>query len=272
LHDRGLRHDWRDHRHRLRHARGQAARRRHAAGPEHLLVTRLLPRRLCGVRGHLRLQGDGRRQAARARAAGCELHRIVDQLAAIQIANGFGLRATIKYTDYYGFSITIEDRRNEERDDELLSAADKEITELVKDLARWLYDQLRAEDEYQSSDEASTRASRPTSTCSTRRATAMPTLRFVFAPLFGDPRVRAEARRLGCSASHQGVGLHRPDDGEATRSWSCFTLSRWCRRSRSEEPVRLLGRRVPRARRHADGSSELARGRVGASGAAGSRT
>lgn len=83
-----------------------------------------------------------------------ELHRIVDQLAAIQIANGFGLRATIKYTDYYGFSITVEDRRNEERDDELLSTADRDITELVKDLARWLYDQLRSEADYRSSDEA----------------------------------------------------------------------------------------------------------------------
>jgi hypothetical protein len=82
-----------------------------------------------------------------------ELSRIVSELALVQSRNLFGLQATIKYRDYGGFSIEVIDRRNEDRSDDLICAAEKEIGELVKDLARWLYERLRDESDHISSDE-----------------------------------------------------------------------------------------------------------------------
>lgn len=79
--------------------------------------------------------------------------RIARGLARVQGCNAYGLRATIRWTNYYGFSITVEDRRNEMRDDEALTAADNDITELMKDLARYLYKQLRDQSDYLYSDE-----------------------------------------------------------------------------------------------------------------------
>jgi hypothetical protein len=79
-----------------------------------------------------------------------ELHRIVDQLTILQIQQGFGLSATIKYSDYRGFHVEVYDRRNEDRD---VSEAEDAIRELVKDLARWLYKQLRDQSDYLHSDE-----------------------------------------------------------------------------------------------------------------------
>ncbi len=85
-----------------------------------------------------------------------ELHRIADQLTVEQIRWGFGLRATLKqtdshYTHEHTISIDVEDRRDEDRD---VSDAEKAISELLRDLMRWLHAALHAEEDYRNSDEA----------------------------------------------------------------------------------------------------------------------
>lgn len=76
--------------------------------------------------------------------------RIAKALAKIQADNAFGLTAVIKYTDYYGFSVTVRDRRNEDRTVEEEDA----VEELLRDLAHYLYRQLRDQSDYLHSDEA----------------------------------------------------------------------------------------------------------------------
>jgi hypothetical protein len=80
-----------------------------------------------------------------------KLFRIVDELAAIQTRNGFGLRAVMKVQRDYMTVSECYDRRDEERD---LGDDGRDLEELMKDLARWLYDSFRAESDYQYSAEA----------------------------------------------------------------------------------------------------------------------
>lgn len=75
--------------------------------------------------------------------------QIAMALARIQADNAFGLRAVIKGDDYP--SVDVIDRRNEDRD---VSAAEEEIKELMRDLARYLYQQLRDQSDYLYSAEA----------------------------------------------------------------------------------------------------------------------
>lgn len=82
-----------------------------------------------------------------------ELHRIADELSRIQAANTFGVRAFIVHrsSHYYHsrtMSIEVTDRRNEGRYDKALVIAEKDIGELMVDLADWLYKQLSDHNDY----------------------------------------------------------------------------------------------------------------------------
>jgi hypothetical protein len=77
------------------------------------------------------------------------LHAIVDGLQALQKPHVYSLTATMSYHHYYGQQVEVEDSRDREVSSEAYQAA----KELFKDLARWLYDSLRKEVEYQNSEE-----------------------------------------------------------------------------------------------------------------------
>jgi hypothetical protein len=78
-----------------------------------------------------------------------ELHAIANLVTAI-FAKGFYRDSfTVRYQDRYGFTVEPSELRWSD------AATDRaeELREPCKRLAQWLYDQLRAEDEYMSSDE-----------------------------------------------------------------------------------------------------------------------
>jgi hypothetical protein len=75
--------------------------------------------------------------------------RIAMVLAKIQAENAFGLRATVKITNKDWMQIEVIDRRNEER----YSLQFDEVIQLMRDLARYLYKQLRDQSDYLNSDE-----------------------------------------------------------------------------------------------------------------------
>ena len=114
-------------------------------------------------------QGDGasfsgayahRRGAAPAirEHAPCDktLHAIADTLQNIQRRNFYQLTASIRqqgrYCHEYTMSITVD--RDSPTGQDLTEGAENAIAETMRDLARWLYRQLEAEYESQSSDEA----------------------------------------------------------------------------------------------------------------------
>lgn len=79
-----------------------------------------------------------------------ELHRIATEAAAI-FSKGFYRDAfNVTYSDYYGTQ--VEPAEFQWQDGPNDRAA--EIKELAKDLGRWLYKQLRAQDEYLSTEES----------------------------------------------------------------------------------------------------------------------
>lgn len=75
-----------------------------------------------------------------------ELHRIADSLMEIQQRYRYKLVASIRARDMWP-QIDIDEPGDMTGDDF------KAFSELIKDLNRWIYTQLRAEDEYQSADE-----------------------------------------------------------------------------------------------------------------------
>lgn len=83
-----------------------------------------------------------------------ELHRIVKTLADIQRKNFYRLYATMSHRGpYYHsgcMSVNVEDSENQYRD---IGDAENEITQLMRDFADWIYDQLEKENDYQSEDE-----------------------------------------------------------------------------------------------------------------------
>ena len=85
-----------------------------------------------------------------------ELHRIADALQAVQKRNFHQLHATItqhgRYCHEYTMSIEVE--RDSPAWQPPTDDAEDTVTEAMRDLARWLYRQLRAEYEHLTSDEA----------------------------------------------------------------------------------------------------------------------
>ena len=79
-----------------------------------------------------------------------ELHRIVDELQAVQRRNFYRLRARCQ-ENRGNQSVEVEDSEHMYRD---IGEAEGDIREALKDFAHWIYCQLRDEDEYRNSDEA----------------------------------------------------------------------------------------------------------------------
>ena len=114
-------------------------------------------------------QGDGAsfagrysyaRGAARAMRAhapkDAELHRIADELQALQRRNFHQLHASIRQSGRYchEYTMAIEVERDSPTWQPPTDDAEDAVTEAMRDLARWLYRQLRAEYEHLTSDAA----------------------------------------------------------------------------------------------------------------------
>lgn len=82
-----------------------------------------------------------------------ELHRIADELAEIQRRHFYGVTANVTVSGHYVHSgcmrIGVEFAR-----DEYSQETDDAVTQLLRDLADWLYIRLRDEYEYQTSEES----------------------------------------------------------------------------------------------------------------------
>ena len=85
-----------------------------------------------------------------------ELHRIADALEAIQWRNFYQLHATIRHRGryYHEYCMEISVERDSPSYQELSVSAEEEVTEALRDLARWLYRRLEEEFDYLNSDEA----------------------------------------------------------------------------------------------------------------------
>ena len=85
-----------------------------------------------------------------------ELHRIADALQAVQKRNFWQVHASIRQQGRYchEYTMTIEVERESSTWQPPTDDAEDTVTEAMRDLARWLYRQLRAEYEYLTSDEA----------------------------------------------------------------------------------------------------------------------
>lgn len=83
-----------------------------------------------------------------------ELHRIADALLAIQRRNFYQLQADVRHRGnyYHAFTMDIAVMRESPVGQDLTEDAESAVTELLRDLARWLYRQLEQEFEYLSSD------------------------------------------------------------------------------------------------------------------------
>ncbi|MCY4546721.1 MAG: antitoxin of toxin-antitoxin stability system [Defluviicoccus sp.] len=85
-----------------------------------------------------------------------ELHRIADELQAVQRRNFHQLHASIRQQGRYchEYSMAIEVERDSPTWQPMRDGAEETVIEALRDLARWLYRQLRSEYEHQTSDEA----------------------------------------------------------------------------------------------------------------------
>ncbi len=85
-----------------------------------------------------------------------ELHRIADALQAVQRRNIWQLHGAIGQRGRYchEHTMTIEVERDSPTWQPPTDDAEEAVTEAMRDLARWLYRQLRSEYEHQTSDEA----------------------------------------------------------------------------------------------------------------------
>ena len=85
-----------------------------------------------------------------------ELHRIADELQAVQRRNFFQLHSTVRqsgrYCHEYTMAIAVE--RDSPTWQPPTDDAEDIVTEAMRDLARWLYRQLRSEYEHQTADHA----------------------------------------------------------------------------------------------------------------------
>ena len=99
----------------------------------------------------------GAARAVRAHAPkDTELHRITDALQAVQRRNFHQLHAYIRQQGRYchEYSMAIEVERDSPTRQPMTDGAEDAVIEALRDLARWLYRQLRSEYEHQTSDEA----------------------------------------------------------------------------------------------------------------------
>ena len=82
-----------------------------------------------------------------------ELHRIADELQNIQRRNFYKLGACMTHRGRYShsgcMSVSVEHEDDHYRD---IGDAEDDITQLMRDFADWIYDQLEKEYEYQCSD------------------------------------------------------------------------------------------------------------------------
>ena len=85
-----------------------------------------------------------------------ELHRIADALQAVQRKNFHQLHAYVRQQGRYchEYTMTIEVERDSPTWQPPTDGAEDTVTEAMRDLARWLYRQLRSEYEHQTSDDA----------------------------------------------------------------------------------------------------------------------
>ena len=85
-----------------------------------------------------------------------ELHRIADELQAVQRRNLWQLHGTISQRGryYHEYTMSIDVERDSPTWQPPTDDAEDTVTEAMRDLARWLYRQLRAEYEHLTSDEA----------------------------------------------------------------------------------------------------------------------
>ena len=85
-----------------------------------------------------------------------ELHRIADDLQTLQRKNFFQIHASIRQRGRYHheYTMAIDVERDSPTWQPPTDEAEDTVTEAMRDLARWLYRQLRAEYEHLSSDAA----------------------------------------------------------------------------------------------------------------------
>ena len=85
-----------------------------------------------------------------------ELHRIADELQGAQRRNFFQLAASLRQRGNYchEYTMAIEVERDSPTGQPPTDGAEDTVTEALRDLARWLYRQLRSEYEHQTSDNA----------------------------------------------------------------------------------------------------------------------
>lgn len=85
-----------------------------------------------------------------------ELHSIADDLRDLQRKAFYSLSATVKHSGHYYHeyctSIDVEDSRRSYGETD--SDTEKEMSEILRRLMKWIYRQLESEYEYQTSDEA----------------------------------------------------------------------------------------------------------------------
>ena len=84
-----------------------------------------------------------------------ELHRIADELQAVQRKHFYHLIASMNHTGHYCHSgcMSVEVEHNEDRYRDISDAED-EIKQLMRDFADWIYERLSDEYDYQTSDSA----------------------------------------------------------------------------------------------------------------------
>ena len=85
-----------------------------------------------------------------------ELHRIADELQAVQTRNFHQLHASIRQRGRYchEYTMAIEVERDSPTWQPPTDGAEDSVIEAMRDLACWLYRQLRSEYEHQTSDQA----------------------------------------------------------------------------------------------------------------------
>lgn len=88
-----------------------------------------------------------------------ELYRIADELAALQRKHGYRLHATITRSGHYVHKYTMDAEVYQEdwrggREKEVDAEVEKEVLELMRDFAEWIYRGLEDEYNYRQSDEA----------------------------------------------------------------------------------------------------------------------
>ena len=85
-----------------------------------------------------------------------ELHRIADELQAIQKRNFWQVHASIRQQGRYchEYTMAIEVERDSPTWQPMTDGAEDAVIEALRDLARWLYRQLQSEYEHQTSDDS----------------------------------------------------------------------------------------------------------------------